>query len=371
MTTEGNHIAVDLHIRQVRARATDVAPDRPTETAAGTMTSTPLVLIDILTDDPDVTGRSYLRCYTPTALQPLTHLVTNLGSLVEGGPAAPAAVDTILRTHLRLLGTEGLAGHALAGIDMALWDVLAQACRVPLTVLLGGQLRPIPAYASLPTMAPAGAATEAEQAVTGGFTAVKVKLGRGDLNADLATIRAVRRAVGDSVAIMVDYNQSLSVPEAVNRIRVLDDLGLYWIEEPTRADDDSGHARIAATARTPIQLGENWAGPREMARGLTAATSDYGTLDAMKIGGVTGWLRVAALADTAAIPVSSHTFGELSAHLLAVTPTAHWLEYLDHAGSLLTEPLRIHNGHAIASSRPGNGLRWDEDRISHLLADFS
>jgi mandelate racemase len=360
--------AIDLQIRQVRARGIDLTPERPTETAAGTLTSTPLVLIDILTDDPGITGRSYLRCYTPTALQPLTQLVTNLGSLAQGCPAAPAVVDAVLRTHVRLLGADGLTGHALAGIDMALWDALAQRCQVPLTVLLGGRPRPIPCYASLRTMALAGAAAEAEQAVNRGFTAVKLKLGRGGIDADLAAIRAVRSAVGDTVAIMVDYNQTLTVPEAVNRVRVLDDLALYWIEEPTRADDASGHARIAATAQTPIQLGENWIGPRDMARSLAAAASDYATLDAMKIGGVSGWLRAAALAETANIPVSSHTFVELSAHLLAVTPTAHWLEYLDHAGILLTEPLRVRDGHAIVPDRPGNGLHWDEDRISHLLA---
>jgi mandelate racemase len=362
-------MGIDLQIRHVRARGINLTPERPTETAAGTLTTTPLVLIDILTSDPDITGRGYLRCYTPTALQPLTQLVTNLGSLTEGQPAAPAVVDTVLRAHLRLLGADGLAAYALAGIDMALWDVLAQGCRVPLGVLLGGRPRPVPCYASLRTMAPSGAAVEAEQAVSRGFTAVKLKLGRGGIDADLAAIGAVRRAVGDRVAIMVDYNQTLTVPEAVNRVRVLDEFSLYWIEEPTRADDASGHARVAATARTPVQLGENWTGTRDMARSVAAAASDYATLDVMKIGGVSGWLRASALAEAANLPVSSHTFVELSAHLLAVTPTAHWLEYLDHAGILLTEPLRIHNGHAIVPDRPGNGLQWDEDRICHLLAD--
>jgi mandelate racemase len=361
------HVVVELRIRQVRARGVDLVPERPTETAAGTQATMPLVLVDVLTDQ-DIVGRSYLRCYTPAALAPLTRLVTQLGSLVEGQPAAPASVEAALRAQLRLLGTQGLAGLAMAGIDMALWDALAQACGVPLVVLLGGRPRPIRAYVSLRTMDPAGAAAEAEQALARGFTAVKVKIGRGGIDADLAAIREVRRAVGDAVAVMVDYNQSLSVPEAVNRVRVLDDEALYWIEEPTRAEDLAGHARIAAAAGTPIQLGENWAGPPEMARSLAMAASDYATLDIMKIGGITGWMRAAALADTAAIPTSSHTFCELSAHLLAVTPTAHWLEYLDHAGQLLTEPLRVHNGHAILSEAPGSGLHWDEDRITHALA---
>jgi mandelate racemase len=361
-------MAIDLQIRQIRARGIELRPDRPTETAAGTLTSTPLVLIDIRTEDPRIVGRSYLRCYAPAALQPLTQLVTNLGRLAEGQPIAPAVVDGVLREHVRLLGADGLTGHAIAGIDMALWDALAQACRAPLAALLGGRARPVPCYASLRVMKPADAAAEAEEAVGSGFTAVKLKLGRYGLDGDIAAVRAVRAAVGDTVALMADYNQALSVPEAVVRVRALDDLGLTWIEEPTRADDAEGNARIAALARTPVQLGENWTGPRDMARSLAASACDYATLDVMRIGGVSGWLRGAALAESANLPVSSHAFAEVSAHLLAVTPTAHWLEYLDHAGPVLEEPLRVRDGYAFVPDRPGNGLRWDEDRIAHLTA---
>jgi len=174
--------------------------------------------------------------------------------------------------------------------------------------------------------------------------------------------------VGDGTRIMADYNQSLSVPEALDRIPALDDEGLYWIEEPTRADDPSGNARIAAAARTAIQLGENWSGTHDMAASLSANASDHATLDVMRLGGVSGWMRAAALAEAAAIPASSHAFIELSAQLLAVTPTGLWLEYLDHVGPLLVEPLRIRDGHAQPSQAPGAGLDWDEARVRHVQA---
>jgi mandelate racemase len=122
--------------------------------------------------------------------------------------------------------------------------------------LLGGEIRPIPAYASLRTMSPQGAAQEAEDLLALGFRALKIKIGRGDLAEDLATIRAVRGAAGAGITLMVDYNQSLSVAEAIERVRVLDEEELFWIEEPTRADDFEGHAAIAAVARTAIQLGK-------------------------------------------------------------------------------------------------------------------
>jgi mandelate racemase len=347
-------------IERVRVRPVSLTPRRPVETAAGVLATTPLVLIDLITND-GVTGRAYLRCYTPTALHPLAQLVANLADQVVGLPCVPLRVEARLRGELRLLGDRGLAGLALAGIDMALWDVLARAAGLPLATLLGGTPTPIPAYASLRRMSPAGAAQDAEEAATAGFTAVKAKLGRSDLAADLVTIRAIRAAVGDGIRLMVDYNQSLTVTEAKRRIHVLDDEGLHWIEEPVRADDLAGTARVAAAARTPVQTGENWLGPEDVAAGIAAGAADYLTFDVMKLGGVSGWLRAAAHARTAGIEVSSHTFGELSAHLLAVTPTAGWFEYLDHVGELLTEPLAVRDGFVVAPSRPGNGLDWNED----------
>lgn len=217
-------------------------------------------------------------------------------------------------------------------------------------------------------MSPRDAAVEAVELLALGFTAFKVKGGRGDLAADLATIRAVRHVVGASVRLMVDYNQSLSVAEAIERVYVLDAEGLAWIEEPTRADDFAGHARIAAAARTPIQLGENWWGPHEMAKNLEAQVSDVVMLDVMKVGGVTGWPRAAALAEAAGLLVSSHARPEFSVHLLAVTPTCQWLEYLDHAHSILMDGIRIQNGYALISDRPGSGLEWNEEMIGHLIA---
>ncbi|HTJ25810.1 MAG TPA: enolase C-terminal domain-like protein [Candidatus Limnocylindria bacterium] len=356
-----------LTIRGLRVRALDLALARPVETASGVMRTTPLVLIDLTTDE-GIVGRSYVRCYTSLALKPLADLIGNLEPLVAGDAVAPFAIERKLQRQFRLLGAQGLTGIAIAGIEMALWDARAKACDVPLVTLLGGEPKPVRAYASLRTMNPHAAAAEAEELARLGFTAVKVKIGRADLAADLATIRAVRGAIGEEIALMVDYNQCLSVAEAIARVQVLDDEGLTWIEEPTRADDFAGHARIAKAARTPIQLGENWWGPSDAAKSIAANASDHVMLDVMKLGGVAAWLRAAALADAASLPASSHTFPELSAHLLGVTPTAAWLEYLDHAGPILAEPVRVENGYAWPSDRPGTGIAWDEAAIAAASA---
>jgi len=178
----------------------------------------------------------------------------------------------------------------------------------------------------------------------------------------------VRRAVGDGVALMADYNQALSVAEALRRVEALAGAGLAWVEEPTLADDYAGHAQIRAKAALPIQMGENWWGPHDMAKGLAAGASDLGMPDAMKIGGVTGWLRAAALAEAAGLPISSHLFPEISAHLLAVSPTAHWLEYVDWAEPILQEPLHVAGGSVTAPEAPGCGIAWDEAGVQRHLA---
>ena len=259
----------------------------------------------------------------------------------------------------------------MAGIDMSAWDALAKAREVPLVRLLGGEAREIPAYNScgLGTIGAERAAREAEELVAPGFGAVKVRLGYPELEEDVEVVRAIRRSVGEDVVLMSDYNQSLSVAEARRRAAALDGEGLYWMEEPTRADDYSGHARIQHRTKTPIQIGENWWGPRDMAKSIEAGASSYGMADAAKIGGVSGWLRAAALAETAGLPLSSHIFPEISAHLLAVSPTGDWLEYVDWANPILAEPLQIEAGYASISGAPGIGIGWDEEGVRRYLVE--
>ena len=151
---------------------------------------------------------------------------------------------------------------------------------------------------------------------------------------------------------MVDYNQSLDPVEARRRIARLAEFDLHWVEEPVEHEDVHGHARVRTTSPVPIQTGENWWFWRDMEKSIAAGASDYAMLDVMKIGGVTGWMRAAALAQAASLPVSSHIFTEVSAHLLAVTPTAHWLEHLDVSSRILAEPHVAENG-MMAPRGPG------------------
>jgi mandelate racemase len=204
--------------------------------------------------------------------------------------------------------------------------------------------------------------------VESGFRAIKIKLGESDLEVDVKTVRAVRAVIGPAIRLMADYNQSLDPVEACRRIARLAEFDLCWVEEPARAEDLEGHARVRAATSVPVQTGENWWFPRDMAKAIAAGASDFAMLDVMKIGGVTGWLSAMGQAEAASLPISSHIFVEASAHLLAITPTAHWLEYLDIAGAILAEPYRAVDG-TVTAKGPGFGLEWDESAIARFAAD--
>jgi mandelate racemase len=341
--------------------------EQPHRTASGTVVESPLVLTDVITNGGPV-GHSIVFTYTAAALGPTADLIRNIEPLLTGEPLAPAELEARLARRFRLLGTQGLVGMALAGIDMALWDALARCHDTSLVRFHGGVEKPLPAYAAVGFDGVSGSARVAEAWVRHGFKAIKAKIGYPDLREDLEVVRAIRSAVGDNVAVMVDYNQCLTPAEAVQRLRVLDDEGLTWVEEPTRAHDYEGHALIAREARVPIQCGENCWGAQDLRHAIAARASDYVMLDAMKIGGVTGWLRAAAVAETHALPVSSHLWPELSAQLLCITPTAHWLEYTDWWNMIVSEPLRIDEGWAVPSAGPGAGVEWDEQAIVRCAA---
>ncbi len=353
----------NLTIRKLRARAVNVPLSKPHQTAGGTVVSAPLVLIDLETDQ-GVTGRTYLFCYTSFAMAPVVQLVESLGALVVGDALEPLEINRKLLGRLRLLGAQGLAGMAVAGIDMAAWDGLGVAQGLPLATLLGGSPKPVAAYHSCGMGGTKGAAEDAAETAQLGFGAIKYKVGYGDVQGDLAAIARGRKA---GLNVLVDYNQSLDVTSAIARARALDGEGLVWIEEPTTADDYEGHARIAAAASTPIQIGENMWGPTDYAKAIAAGASDYIMLDVMKIGGVTGWMKAAALAEVQGMRVSSHLFPEVSAQLLSVTRTAHYLEYQDWVAPVLAQPLQIVGGMAQTGTLPGAGIAWNEDNIARWL----
>ena len=357
----------DLIIRDIKARAVVAPLKRPIRTAVGTIPSAPLVLIDVLSDQGSA-GRSYIFAYTAAALAPLTRLVTEIATELKGKSIAPVLRMREFDRRFRLVGWQGLIGMAVAGLDMAFWDVVARTLDQPIAALLGGEPIALAAYDSYGMINPKADEKVLLDSVESGFRGIKIKLGEGDLAMDVKTVQAVRTMIGPSIRLMVDYNQSLDPVEASRRIARLAEFDLCWVEEPVKAEDLEGHAQVRASASVPIQTGENWWFPRDMAKAIAAGASDFAMLDVMKIGGVTGWLSAMGQAEAASLPISSHIFIEASAHLLAVTPTAHWLEYLDIAGAILAEPHRAVKG-TVTAKGPGFGFEWDQGAIARFAAD--
>ena len=355
-----------MKIQDIRVRAVAAPMKRPLATSIGQVTVAPLLLIDLQTSE-GIVGRSYLFALAKPHLAPLAKLVEAMAEMVKGDEVAPFDLERKLRARYALLGVHNVVLFAIAGIDMAAWDALGQAARQPLVRLLGAAPRPIRAYNSKGLGIGKNLEKEAVELVEEGFGAVKLRLGRAEARDDLDALRAVKKAIGPQVTLMVDFNQGLSVAEAIRRGHMLDEEGgVYWIEEPVRADDFSGCSQVRKEVRTPIQIGENFMGPEQMAQAIAAGASDYVMPDAERIGGVTGWMRAAALAQGAGLEMSSHLFPEASCHLLAATPTCHWLEYVDWADPVLEQPLAVKNGLIAIPERPGLGLQWNEEAVKRF-----
>jgi mandelate racemase len=349
-------------IRSVKARAVIAPISRPVKNAFGVIEAAPLVLIDVATDR-GITGRSYIFAYAKLTLAPLVHLIEQIGRDLTGRAIAPFDLMAAMDAKFRLLGWQGLVGMAVSGLDMAFYDALGQAAGQPVAELLGGSPRPMRAYDSYGVVDPIGDEKDLKRSLDQGFRGIKIKGGDGDAANDERMVKGVRKLIGPDIALMIDFNQSLDPAEAISRIARLAPYDLHWVEEPVAQENLQGLAAVRRESSISIQAGENWWFPRGFAEAIAVGASDFIMPDLMKVGGVTGWMRVAAQAEAASIPMSSHLFAEASAHTLAVTPTAHWLEVLDLGRAIVAEPIQIVDG-TVTARGPGLGLVWDEAAVA-------
>ncbi|MGD1923160.1 MAG: enolase C-terminal domain-like protein [Paracoccaceae bacterium] len=327
------------------------------------------MLLDLETEE-GVTGRAYLEPYVPKSMPYLVAMLNDMSEMLAGDRLAPTEIYEKTRKSLHFVGYAGLNMIAASGVDMVVWDALARAADMPLVTLLGGSPGPVKAYNSNGLWLQSPEEVAAEALVLrdeGGFTALKMRLGRSDPADDLATLAAVREAVGPNMALMVDYNQGLDLAEAMHRCNQIDDLGLEWIEEPIVYDNFDGYAKLKDDLKTPLMIGENFYGPREMHRALRVGACDLVMPDFMRIGGVTGWLRAAGIAAGWGMPMSTHLYPEVGAHVMRVTETAHWLEWQSWADPVLQEPYALKDGDLIIPEKPGLGLDWNEEVVARHL----
>jgi mandelate racemase len=360
-----------LTLRAVNVRPVLVPMRRPVISKVGLFDQWPIILIDLVTEE-GIVGRSYLEPYLKASARAIVPIIHDLAAARMGQAIRPVEDFQKGLKSLNLIGNEGIAMIAVSGLDMAAWDALAKAAGMPLAVFLGGSLGSVPAYNSnglwLTDVASLG--DEAQSLVAeGGFEGLKLRLGREKLRDDLAAIDAIRAAVGEDIKLMVDFNQGLSLGDALHRCHALDDQGLYWLEEPIAYNNLAGFVQLARELKTPVQLGENFYGPRALFQALAMGCGNYVMPDLMRIGGVTGWLRGAAIAGAAGVEMSTHLYPEFAAHLMRVTETAHWLEWQEWADPILAEPFSIADSRLTVPDRPGAGIAWNEDAVRRYHYD--
>jgi mandelate racemase len=353
-------------IKEVKVRAVHVPLRRPIIAGIGRFDRWPLVLVDVETAG-GIVGRSYVAPYRASAVPAVVAELRDLSAVFRGQIVAPGSVFDAAQKSLNVVGVSGVSTIAASALDMALWDALAKEAGMPLAHLLGGATRPLKAYNSNGLWRHEISSLSAEAktlAQDGGFSAMKLRLGNVHAKDDIAAIDAVRQGVGRDVDLMVDFNQALGTGDAMRRCHELDEQGLYWFEEPLAYDNIHGYAQLAQKVRTPLQMGENYYGPRDFFSFLAAGAVHYAMADLMRIGGVTGWMRAAGIASASGVQMSNHLYPEFSAQLLCATPTAHWLEWVDWACPILDAPLVPKNGEVTPTDSPGAGIEWNEGAIA-------
>ena len=354
-----------LTFESVQVRAVAIPMRRPIVSKVGTYHEWPFILIDLHTKE-GIVGRSYLEPYLKNAIRYIGPAILDLAETFKGRRLAPLDQFRDAMGTMHLLGRQGVSLIAAAGLDMAIWDAFAKAAGLPLAELLGGSVGRLRAYNTngLWLLPLERLAKEAEELVAEGeFSAIKIRLGRSSLREDIRAIETVREAVGSEIDLMCDFNQGLTLGDAITRCHGLDDQGLYWFEEPVVFDNYAQSAQLTRELKTPVQIGENIYGPRSFLEAVQARAADLYMPDLMRIGGVTGWLRAAAIAGAAGHPMSSHLYPEVSAHLLRATESADWLEWRDWGNPIIAEPFEVAGGQVIVPDRPGNGTEWDETAV--------
>jgi mandelate racemase len=355
-----------MMIEEIRSRAVSVPLEIPIVSAIRQSERVELVVIDVLAQG-GIVGQSYLQAFGVPQARAIQSLIEYLGSVLRGENAlATQRCYKVMQRAINLLGPAGLATFALSGIDCALWDILGKVTNTPVGMLLGAWGDRCSAYQSAGLwLDPPGPALgeEAHRLLAQGFGAIKMRVGRPEVDKDFEAARLIRDHIGPGPALLIDANQAWSVRTAIAAGRVLATMQPFWLEEPVDHDDLSGHAEIARALDVPIATGENTYLPQGFHALLQAGACDIVMPDVQRVGGVTGWMRVAALAEAHRIPIASHLFPEISIHLLVASPTAHMLEYMPWAQPIMAETLVIENGAVVLPPRPGLGLVFDEQAI--------
>ncbi len=324
-----------------------------------------------ITTEAGVTGFGYIVVLNEMLIRAVAAATRELAPLLTGlSVAEPEAAWRTLAHAGDWAGPGGVLHHAIAPLDIAVWDAFGKTLGLPVSRLLGGARDRLPVYASdgfWYSLSLDDLAASAKRAFDAGFRAVKLRVGNeAHPDGEAGRVRAVREAVGPSVAIMVDATETWAVDRAIRTGKALQEAGVIWLEDPVSHTDVAGMARVAAALDIPVATGEHLYQIADFTRLLEARATGVALIDLGRIGGVTPWRHAASVAHGFGVQVGGHVLPEIHVHLLCAVPNARVVEYVPRSAALLRAMPEIVEGSLVVPPGGGFGLELDQGAVERF-----